>query len=74
MINLETEIGRLIFVSFTFPKQFTGTGRGLALRYTGLNSDKSRKELLKLQEDYTDYKRSFVKQLQFDPSMPNLSK
>ena len=47
---------------------------GGTIRQRGVKTEKSRKRLLKLLDDYTDYKNTFAKKIQFDPKLFNLSK
>ena len=47
---------------------------GGTIRQSGVDTEKSRKGLLKLLDDYTDYKNSFASKIQFDPKLFNLSK
>ena len=37
------------------------------------NQDKERQNLLGLLKNYTEYKKSFVQQIKFDPQLPDLS-
>ena len=74
ILNLETDFGKSKCFNFSTTKKFTVDGRGLGVSYRGADTDKNRKGLLKLLEDYTDYTKSFVQQIHFNPRMSNLSK